>query len=232
LKQFECQVCRNTKGASEIVPAALVRPAVVEIIRKEHAGWNPDGYICTPDLNAYREKYVLQLLEADKGELSHLEEEVARSIREQDILSRNPNEEYEGSTSLGGRAADRVASFGGSWRFVILFGLFILVWIGINAVWLLKKPFDPYPYILLNLILSCLAAIQAPIIMMSQNRLEAKDRIRAENDYRTNLKAELEIRHLNTKFDQLVNHQWQRLLEIQGIQLEIMEQLGRDRGSG
>jgi uncharacterized membrane protein len=99
------------------------------------------------------------------------------------------------------------------------------VWVGVNSAALLWKPFDPYPYIFLNLILSCLAAVQAPIIMMSQNRQEAKDRLRSEHDYRINLRAELEIRSLHVKIDQLMSHQWQRLMEIQEIQTELMEQL-------
>ncbi|MEJ2066841.1 MAG: DUF1003 domain-containing protein, partial [Deltaproteobacteria bacterium] len=90
---------------------------------------------------------------------------------------------------------------------------------------LILKPFDPYPFILLNLVLSCLAAIQAPIIMMSQNRQEDKDRLQSQHDYLVNLKAELEIRHLHDKVDHLINNQWQRLLEIQEIQTELMEGL-------
>ena len=99
------------------------------------------------------------------------------------------------------------------------------MWIAINSIPLLWRPFDVYPYILLNLALSGLAAIQAPIIMMSQNRQEAKDRLRSEHDYRVNLKAELEIRQLHWKLDQLLTHQWQRLLEIQQIQMDLMEEL-------
>jgi uncharacterized membrane protein len=91
----------------------------------------------------------------------------------------------------------------------------------------LLGPFDPYPFILLNLILSCLAAIQAPIIMISQNRIEARDRLRSENDYQVNLKAELEIRHLHEKLDVLLKHQWQKLLEIQQIQMDFMKELMR-----
>jgi uncharacterized membrane protein len=125
--------------------------------------------------------------------------------------------------------SDRIASFGGSWRFIILFGAVLLFWIILNAVFLLNRGFDPYPFILLNLILSCLAAIQAPIIMMSQNRAEARDRLRAENDYKVNLKAELEIRTLHEKIDHLLQRQYSRLFEIQQIQIELLEQLGRKR---
>jgi uncharacterized membrane protein len=123
-----------------------------------------------------------------------------------------------------------VASFGGSWTFIVVFALVLAAWISINGAALLARPFDPYPFILLNLILSCLAAIQAPIIMMSQNRMEAKDRLRSENDYQVNLKAELEIRHLNEKLDVLLKHQWQKLLEIQQIQMDFMKELMRRNG--
>ena len=115
---------------------------------------------------------------------------------------------------MGEALADRIATFGGSWKFIIVFGSVLGTWIVINALVLRAKPFDPYPFILLNLILSCLAAIQAPVIMMSQNRQEAKDRLRSEHDYRINLKAELEIRHLHEKLDHLLSHQWERLAEI------------------
>jgi uncharacterized membrane protein len=98
-----------------------------------------------------------------------------------------------------------------------------------NSMSLITKPFDPYPYIFLNLILSCLAAIQAPIIMMSQNRQEERDRIQAEHDYRINLKAELEIRHLHEKVDHLLVNQWQRLLEIQEIQMELMDEIAHKK---
>jgi uncharacterized membrane protein len=126
--------------------------------------------------------------------------------------------------------ADRVAAFGGSWTFILSFLAVLVVWVVFNTVAILSADrFDPYPYILLNLVLSCIAAVQAPLIMMSQRRQEAKDRLRAENDYRVNLKAEVEIRQLHEKLDHLLIRQWERLTEIQQIQLELMEDLGRDR---
>src|SRR6185436_16193408 len=135
------------------------------------------------------------------------------------------NLELDQRVTFGDRLADRVARFGGSWAFILSFGAFLIVWMVINTIALFRRPFDPYPFILLNLILSTLAALQAPIIMMSQNRQETKDRLRAEHDYRVNLKAELEIRLLSERVDALVTHQWQRLLEIQKIQLDLMEEL-------
>lgn len=201
-----------------------VRELVFEAILKDRPGLTREAFICRTDLNRFRTQYVEDALEADKGELSVVEQEVLDSLKLHEILSEDINELYEGKLSFGDRLADKIAEFGGSWSFIIVFFLFMLVWIAINTFVLLWKPFDPYPFILLNLILSCLASIQAPIIMMSQNRLEARDRLRSEHDYRVNLKAELEIRNLHEKLDHLMMHQWARLLEIQRIQLQIIEE--------
>jgi len=125
----------------------------------------------------------------------------------------------------GERLADQIAAFGGSWTFITLFFGILLGWIVLNLWFLDNEGFDPFPFILLNLILSCLAAIQAPIIMMSQNRQEQKDRQRAEHDYKINLKAELEIKLLSEKIDHLLVHQNKKLLEIQEIQIDYLEDL-------
>ena len=121
-----------------------------------------------------------------------------------------------------------MAAFGGSWTFIIMFFAFIVIWMLINIWFLATKPFDPYPFILLNLLLSCLAAIQAPIIMMSQNRQEQKDRQRGEHDYKINLKAELEIKLLSEKIDHLLVHQSKKLLEIQEVQIDYLEDLMKE----
>lgn len=218
-----CEICARELPSSELVPAGLVRGPVLETLRAEHPDWSHEGFICLSDLNHYRTQHVRAALEAERGELTQLEQEVLASLREQELLSRDVNREFEQELSFGERLADQVAEFGGSWRFIISFGVFLALWIGLNTVVLLRRPWDPY--ILLNLILSCVAALQAPVIMMSQNRQEAKDRLRAENDYRVNLKAELEIRSLHAKLDLLLTHQWQRLLEIQEIQTEMMQEL-------
>lgn len=159
------------------------------------------------------------------GELSHLEVDVLKSINSNELLSENIEPEMNEKFSFGERLSDRIASFGGSWPFITLFFTFLFTWMGINVFLLATRAFDPYPFILLNLVLSCLAAIQAPIIMMSQNRQEARDRIRAEHDYKINLKAELEIRLLHEKVDHLLLQQNQRLLEIQQIQIDLMEDI-------
>ncbi len=222
-----CQVCRNRKKLSEVLPAAVVRGPLVEMIRKDNPDWSSDGFICISDLNRFRAEYVQDVIKTDRGALSALETQVVESLREQEILSKNVNVEFDRQLTLGERLADRIAEFGGSWRFIIIFACVLFLWVGLNSTLLLFRPFDPYPYIFLNLILSCLAAIQAPVIMMSQNRQEDRDRLRAEYDYRVNLKAELEIRQLHEKVDHLLMNQWQRLLEIQEIQMDLMAELTR-----
>ena len=224
-----CGVCRLPKGPNEFVPGHAVRTAIAELIRKDHPDWDPETPICRDDLNRYRALYVQGVLEAEKGDLSVIEAEVVESLREGEVLARNVNREFEEKRTVGQRLADRLAAFGGSWKFIIIFMSVLFVWIVLNSIVLITRRFDPFPFILLNLILSCLAALQAPVIMMSQNRQEAKDRLRSENDYRINLKAELEIRHLNEKMDLLMSQQWQRLLEIQRIQVELMEEMTHKR---
>ena len=214
---------------SEVLTAELVRGPIVEKIMETHPDWSSQGFICVADLNRYRAEYVRDVIKADKGELSALEEQVIKSLKEQELLSQNINVEYDRQRGLGEIMADRLADFGGSWLFIGIFCAVLVGWIVLNSAALLRKPFDPYPYIFLNLILSCLAAMQAPVILMSQNRQEARDRIQAEHDYRINLKAELEIRHLHEKIDHLLMNQWQRLMEIQQIQLELMQDLAQKK---
>ncbi len=220
-----CQICKRPHRMSNVVPAEMISQPVLDTIRRGHPDLVPEGYVCLPDLNRYRARYVEEVLELEKGDLSKLDAEVVESLKEQDLLSTNINVEFERVLTFGERMSDHLAEFGGSWTFVLFFLGVLAVWIAFNTVALFWRPFDPFPYILLNLVLSCIAALQAPVIMMSQNRQEAKDRLRAEHDYRINLKAELEVRQLNLKIDQLLTHQWQRLLEIQRIQTELMQEL-------
>ncbi len=211
------------------MPASLVRGGIAERIKEACPNWTPTSYVCITDLNRFRNEYLADIIKQDKGELTEIESDVVRSLHEQELLSKNLNAEYDSRLTLGQRMADRIADFGGSWRFIGMFAAVLLSWVTVNTTFFLKKPFDPYPYIFLNLVLSCLAAIQAPVIMMSQNRQEEKDRLRAEYDYKVNLKAELEIRYLHEKIDHLLNSQWQRLLEIQEMQTELMEELAEKR---
>jgi len=175
-----------------------------------------------------RIKTIEQLLKDDGEELTDLEQEVLQSIKDQELLSTTlEDDEEEQKSSLGDHIADRVAAFGGSWTFIITFFTLLMGWIILNTIFLMKDIFDPYPFILLNLILSCIAAIQAPVIMMSQNRQESKDRKRAEHDYKVNLKAELEVRLLHEKMDYLLTRQWQRLMELQKMQMDMLEKLNQ-----
>jgi uncharacterized membrane protein len=221
-----CPVCGEPRAGQDLVPGRLVRPALAQRIILDHPGWAADQAVCTTDLRRYQLAYIEEVLERERGELSDLDREVLDTIREGETLAQDVDAGLDQRETVGNRVADQVAAFGGSWMFIILFFLVIAGWIAINLVLLTSKPFDPYPFILLNLVLSCLAAIQAPVIMMSQNRKEAQDRARSEHDYQVNLKAELEIRLLHEKLDHLIIHQWQRLLETQQLQAEMLAALG------
>ena len=220
-----CQLCGKSSKEDILFPAELVRPVVVELIKSKHSNWDSSGSICMHDLNNYRAFYLDQLMKIEQGETENIEKDLEKSLKESEILAENMNDVYDEKLKLGDRWADKIASFGGSWKFIIIFGTVLFIWISINSWFLFHKPFDPYPFILLNLILSCLAAIQAPIIMMSQNRHAEKDRLKSDYDYKINMKAELEIRHLNEKIDFLLVKQWQRLLEIQQFQTDLMEEI-------
>ena len=164
-----------------------------------------------PDL----EKQIRLLGEFERRALSHL-------LRGQPSTA-DPNKRFDAQLTFGQRLADRVAAFGGSWTFIGLFLAGLVVWMIVNQA--LSRPFDPYPFILLNLVLSCLAALQAPVIMMSQNRMAAKDRLDAHTDYEVNLRAEMEIMRLHAKLDAVREHEWEQLLALQRDQLDALRQL-------
>jgi uncharacterized membrane protein len=220
-----CAVCGKSFSSRNAISGEIIRKEIAAEIVKSYPEWSPEKFICRADLTKFRDQYVHALLESEKGELSSLENEVLHSLREHELLSTDIASEFRQQWSLGERVADKIAAFGGSWTFIISFAVFLLIWIAVNSFVLLSHPIDPYPFIFLNLILSCLAAIQAPIIMMSQNRQEARDRISSQHDYQVNLKAELEIRQLHEKIDHLLLHQWDRLMQIQEVQLEILSDL-------
>lgn len=169
-------------------------------------------------------KEELQQLFAGEEPLARFRDIISKSIEEEKLMSEKLREFEDRAPTFGNRIADRVAIFGGSWKFILSFLLFMVLWIVLNF-YLLKQSFDPYPFILLNLILSTIAAIQAPVILMSQNRQEAKDRQRAVNDYLINLKAEIEVRRLHEKIDLLIEDRMKTLFSIQKVQMEIMEEI-------
>lgn len=209
----------------EAVKGADIREGIFNLIVSYFPTFTKDNYISLDELNKYRRLYLTTLVEQEKGELAVIDLDVMKAIQNNSILSENIEEQIDTKLTVGQKIADHIASFGGSWIFIISFFSFLILWILINIWFLSTKPFDPYPFILLNLILSCLAAIQAPVIMMSQNRQEQKDRQRAEHDYKINLKAELEIKLLSEKIDHLLVHQNKKLLEIQEVQIDYLEDL-------
>lgn len=226
MKTFISSISQIEFPVSEIVHASTIRTSILDLIKKDHPEINSKSLIALVELNQYRQKYIADYLMQEVGELSELEENVLKTLQSNKTISSKIVIEPDGSEfTLGQRLADKIATFGGSWKFIIVFGLFILTWIASNIVFLMNKGFDPYPFILLNLILSCLAALQAPVIMMSQNRQEEKDRERSKQDYMVNLKSELEIRMLHEKIDHLIVHQQHELLIIQQVQVEMMEDI-------
>lgn len=169
---------------------------------------------------------IEQLLESEKLHLQHLHDLVEQSIQEEQLLSAKLIQlEVDQKMTFGQKMADAIASFGGSWTFILLFLFLMFVWITINVWALFFKPFDPFPFILLNLVLSCIAAMQAPVIMMSQNRQEDKDRRRSRNDFLINLKAELEIRNLNGKVDLMIVEQMKTLFDLQKVQIDLLKDI-------
>jgi len=168
---------------------------------------------------------LTELLRTNDESLRKLHHIVESTMREEELIVQNLLHPPEDVLTRGQRISDKVARFGGSWSFIILFGVVLLVWVLFNTLAPRGETFDPYPFILMNLILSCIAALQAPVIMMSQNRQEEKDRQRAENDYLVNLKAELEVRNLHRKVDLLMEEQMSRLMEVQAVQLRLLEEL-------
>src|SRR5213082_3803917 len=167
-----CQICKKHKSPHGGMMGELIRPSLAEFIKKRTPAWDDKGFICLDDLGEFRKDYVKEVLQEEIGELSALDQEVIESLQQHEILSSDIEKQFEKKLTFGERLSDRIAEFGGSWKFLITFGALIFVWIGANAVLLATRPFDPFPFILLNLILSCLAAVQAPVIMMSQNRAE------------------------------------------------------------
>ena len=207
----------------DLVPVHALSSGLVELLARERPEIGLDATIDRREVARLRERHLRDLLAEERGELTALDTEVARSIAEADTISTNVAADYAEARTLGERLSDGLASFGGSWTFITVFATVLVGWMAVNVA-MAAGAFDPYPFILLNLVLSCLAAIQAPIIMMSQKRQETKDRLRSESDYRVNLKAELEIRYLHEKLDHLLTHQWRRLAEIQQMQIEIMQE--------
>ncbi len=224
METFKSDLSGKVFPLSERVYADVIHNAILEKIREQKPSFNEDACLAASELNVYKLQYLSEHLTSELGDLGELEQTVLDSIGDKKTISAQI-EDKEVPETLAQRLADKVAAFGGSWKFIISFSVVLILWICFNALVLGNKGFDPYPFILLNLILSCLAALQAPVIMMSQNRQEEKDRQRAKNDYMINLKSELEIRMLHEKLDHLMIRQQQDIIEIQKDQIEQMDRL-------
>ena len=230
--QGVCAVTGKSQPVAQLFHLRELRPNIAHTLRARHPELAEDSKVSADTVNAARLEYMRHLLETQVGDLTKLDEEVVESLHKHEVLSERPLSETEEVQHLtfGQWLADKIADFGGSWTFIISFCIFLVLWIIINAGLLMKQPFDPYPFILLNLLLSFLASLQAPVIMMSQNRQEARDRQHAEGDYKINLKAELEIRHLHEKMDYLLHQHATKLMEVQQIQLDLLRELAHGRG--
>ncbi len=225
MKTFRSDISNMEFPISEKISAKTIRHSIMNLIKKDNPQFSHESYLSLSELNKYREKAISEYLVKEVGELTKLEKTVLSSVTNRTTLTDKVVGEEKQKLTIGQTIADKVASFGGSWTFIISFGVFIFIWILINMYWFINKGFDPYPFILLNLILSCLAALQAPVIMMSQNRQEEKDRDRSKKDYMINLKSELEIRMLHEKIDHFIMDQQQELFELQKTQIEMMNNI-------
>ena len=223
-----CAITGRDLPRKQLVNLETIRPTLADLIHRDHPGLPHDALVSRSEIARYRTRYVEELLSAETGDISEIERRVAESLATNETLAENVEEEFEEKRSFGEVVSDHLASFGGSWMFILSFLVMLGVWIAFNLA-RGTDTFDPYPFILLNLILSCIAALQAPVIMMSQKRQEAKDRLRSQHDYQINLKAELEIRHLHEKLDHLLSHQWERLVQIQEVQLQLLSDLDARR---
>ena len=224
MSTFRSDLSGKEFAENERVSAKNLRQSLLNFINKTHPNFSKNCFLSIEEMNDYREKYISEFLNKKLGNLTEVEKQVIQSVSKNTMISTEV-EEDEQKTSFGQKLADKVAEFGGSWGFIIFFMTFLVAWILLNVFWLSNHGFDPFPFILLNLILSCIAAIQAPVIMMSQNRQEEKDRERSKKDYKINLKSELEIRELHEKIDHLIIHYQQDLLEIQKTQIDLLENI-------
>src|SRR5215510_4659598 len=219
--KLTCSLCGNPVDGRQLASPQKLENRIIDLIKQDRPEWEGKRGICPTCLETYRAKKFIGYLEAEYQKLSELEHAVVSKVTRRGRVSKLVHQDLETQMTLGERVADRVAQFGGSWGFIGLFGGILIVWMGVNSFLIAKHPFDPFPYILLNLVLSTLAALQAPVIMMSQNRQDAKDRIRSEADYRVNVKAEVEIAELHEKLDRMrgeVNLAFADLKQRSGVQ--------------
>ncbi|MGC6767430.1 DUF1003 domain-containing protein [Enterococcus sp. LJL51] len=216
---------KKDKNKLETIPMADVEEEISSFILKHNPKLTMKSVITYPELLNYRMNYIRELLSDESLKNEQLNHLIHKHLQENEVIVEKLNKRTGEKLSLGQRTADAIAKFGGSWPFIFIFLFVLFAWIVLNSTALIFQPFDKYPFILLNLMLSCLAAIQAPIIMMSQNRQEDRDREQAKKDYKVNLKAEIEVNVLHEKMDYMINDQWQQMVKIQNIQLALLGEL-------
>ncbi len=224
-KVFTSAISRKSFPVSMQVKFHSVDNLILEIIHQKYPEFSAGDSLSIHELNEFRRDYITSKIIAEFGAVNQLKQQVIDSIQSDSLVSADDAQTDETQLSWAQQLSDKVAAFGGSWTFIIAFLVGMLLWMSINTFWFFHVTFDPFPFIFLNLILSCIAALQAPIIMMSQNRQEEKDRERAKKDFRVNLKSELEIRLLHNKLDHLMMHQQQELIEIQKIQMDMLNDI-------
>lgn len=198
-----------------------------EFILPSNENLSVQSFLSSTDLLNFRIQHINYMLEKEVPISKQFDHELKHKIRTEQIQIKNVNDALKIKETFGQRVADGIAKFGGSWTFIILFVLVLATWITLNTLPLFFEPFDKFPYILLNLALSCLAAIQAPIILMSQNRQSDRDRVEADNDYEVNVKSEVEIQLLHEKIDYLMETKWQHLVELQQLQIELLQKIAK-----
>ncbi len=223
-----CAICGATVPPGAVRRLRDLTPATRAMLLQEQPDLDPAAVICADDIARSRRRHLERLLETERGALGRLDKEVLDSLQSGLPVATEPDADWGEDRTFGEKSSDAMARFAGSWTFIIGFSLVLILWMALNVTGLLFGVFDPYPFILLNLVLSSIAALQAPVIMMSQRRQEEKDRLRSENDYKVNLKAELEIRHLHDKIDLHLMRQWEQLAMIQRMQIELLEEATRD----
>ncbi|MGH7753753.1 MAG: DUF1003 domain-containing protein [Gemmatimonadales bacterium] len=228
MPKFNCSLCNKPVDGRKLFSPQKLENTILELIKQERPQWEGTRGICHDCLEQYRAKKFLNYVEQEYLKISDMEKSLINKVVGRKRVSRLVHQEFDETLSLGQRLADRVAHFGGSWTFILIFGGVLFTWMLINTFVLAPRAWDPYPYILLNLMLSTLAALQAPVIMMSQNRQAEKDRFQASQDYEINLMAEIEIRDLHDKLDSLRFKQWHELWHIQQRQLELLEHLHKE----
>jgi len=191
METFQSSISHKTYPISDRITAFNLRKSILLFVQKKYPDFDQNSTLSVSELNELREMYISEYMISQLGELTHLEKKVVKSINSRTLLADELQEEDEDPTrDFGQKVADKVASFGGSWTFIISFLVFIFFWISINVFWINHRSFDPFPFILLNLILSCIAALQAPLIMMSQNRHEARNSVRDDEDLEADLRGE------------------------------------------